>query len=175
MCNSHFELSDLYYGLANWYTRPIFPPFIWPITGFPIAISDHHLKYSYIHTISQRPRIRPKGMLNAVTRNAWIGWDRACQYIALITADRKPVVKGLNASSMSKGVKKGVPSALARGSESGIYSHKVQYVRTYVRTYVRGGSRSGMSHGMSLHTIDVGHTQGLIHSDTLDSDIDGVL
>jgi len=33
---------------------------------------------------------------------------------------------------------------LVRGSESGIYSHKV-------RMYVRGGSRSGMSRGMSLH------------------------
>ena len=43
-----------------------------------------------------------------------------------------------------------LPSALARGSESGIYSHKV-------RTYVRGGSRSGMSRGMSLHT---GYTIG---------------
>jgi len=43
-----------------------------------------------------------------------------------------------------------------RGSESGIYSHKVRmYV---VRTYVRGGSRSGMSHGMSLHT---GYTIGM--------------
>ena len=29
-----------------------------------------------------------------------------------------------------------------------------------------------MSRGMSLHTIDVGHTRGLTHSDTLDSDID---
>ena len=41
-----------------------------------------------------------------------------------------------------------------------------------MRAYVRGGSRSGMSRGMSLHTIDVGHTRGLTHSDTLDSDID---
>jgi len=46
-----------------------------------------------------------------------------------------------------------LPSALARGSESRIYSHKV---RMYVRTYVRGGSSSGMSRGMLLHTI--GHT-----------------
>jgi len=44
-----------------------------------------------------------------------------------------------------------LPSALARGSESGIYSHKV-----HIRTYVRGGSRSGMSRGMSLHTIGIG-------------------
>ena len=38
-----------------------------------------------------------------------------------------------------------LPSALARGSESGINSHKV---RMYVRAYIRGGSRSGMSRGM---------------------------
>ena len=89
IANSHFEPSDLHNGLANWYTRPIFPPCICPgnepRTGFPIAISDHHLKYlKYIHIISPQPRIWPKGMLNAVTRNAQIGWDRACQYIALI-------------------------------------------------------------------------------------------
>ena len=45
-------------------------------------------------------------------------------------------------------------------------------VCAYVRMYVHGGSRSGMSRGMSLHTIDVGHTQGLTHSDTVDTDID---
>ena len=65
-----------------------------------------------------------------------------------------------------------LPSALARGSESRIYSHKV-------RMYVRGGSRSGMSRGMSLHTKEVGRlyagvcvSRSLTHSDTLDSDID---
>jgi len=60
-----------------------------------------------------------------------------------------------------------LPSALARGSESRIYSHKV-------RTYVRGGSRSGMSRRMSLHTTDLaGHMQGYVrhtylHVDTFE-------
>ena len=69
-----------------------------------------------------------------------------------------------------------LPSALARGSESRIYSHKV-------RIYVSGGSRSAMSRGMSLHTgsgYTIGTRHGpypihashsLTHSDTLDSDI----
>ena len=46
-----------------------------------------------------------------------------------------------------------LPSALARGSESRVYSHKV---RVYIRAYVRGGSCSGMSRGISLHTIGIG-------------------
>ena len=57
-----------------------------------------------------------------------------------------------------------LPSTLARGSELGIYSHKVHMyvrtcvcVRTYVRMYVHGGSHSGMSRGMSLHAIGIGH------------------
>ena len=59
-----------------------------------------------------------------------------------------------------------LPSALALGPESRIYSHKV-------RTYVRGGSRSGMSRGMLLHTIGIQaicESHSLTHSDMLDSD-----
>jgi len=88
MRNSHFEPSDLYNDLQTGIQGQFYPPFIWPgnepITGFPIAISNHQHMYLYIHTISQQPRIWQKVVLNAVTRNAWIGWDRACQYIALI-------------------------------------------------------------------------------------------
>jgi len=62
-----------------------------------------------------------------------------------------------------------LPSALARGSESRIYSHKV---RMYVHAYVRGGSRSRMSCRMSLHTIGkaICASHSLTHSDMLDSD-----
>ena len=42
-----------------------------------------------------------------------------------------------------------LPSALVRGSELRIYSHKVH---VYIHTYICGGSLSGMSRGMSLHT-----------------------
>jgi len=57
-----------------------------------------------------------------------------------------------------------LPSALTRGSESRIYSHKVCM-------YICGGSRSGMSRGMLLHTtgIGIGH-MCVTQSDTLDSD-----
>ena len=57
-------------------------------------------------------------------------------------------------------------SALVRGSELRIYSHKVCM-------YVRGGSRSGMSRGTSLHTIERGRSyagmcasRSLAYSDT---------
>ena len=60
-----------------------------------------------------------------------------------------------------------LPSALAQGSESRIYSHKVCM-------YVCGGSHSGMLRRILLHTIGIGHmcSHSLTHSDMLDSDID---
>jgi len=70
----------------------------------------------------------------------------------LATPTRKWARLGILSKCSRMIIGQSLPSALVRGSESRIYSHKV---RMYVRAYVRGGSRSGMSRRMSLHTIGI--------------------